>query len=197
MKRIYNHKLAAGLLVAFFVMMAGFSLRATPVFAIRIICEDGTVFEGPPSIRNEGVCDEENGGVSHVEEEAPENETGSADVSPTELQNASGECKDSFVFGFPTWYKYLPKRDVATCQPMIEEPQQIILILFAVVEAVIRAAAFIAFGYLIYGGFKYITSQGSPEGTKNAKDTIINAVVGLVIALMAIPLISFFGNRIG
>lgn len=45
----------------------------------------------------------------------------------------------------------------------------------------IWASGFIALGALIYGGFKYLTSAGSPERIKDAKDQISAAILGLLI----------------
>lgn len=45
----------------------------------------------------------------------------------------------------------------------------------------IWASGFIAFGVIVYGGFKYLTSTGSPEKIKDAKDQISAALLGLLI----------------
>jgi cytochrome bd-type quinol oxidase subunit 2 len=51
---------------------------------------------------------------------------------------------------------------------------------------------------IIYGGFKYITSGGSDDGTKSAKNTILYALVGLVIVLLAQTIVKFvFGKAVG
>ena len=47
---------------------------------------------------------------------------------------------------------------------------------------------------LIYGGFQYITSAGNAEKVKNAKNTILYAIVGLLIAIFAYAIISFVLN---
>lgn len=48
---------------------------------------------------------------------------------------------------------------------------------------------------IIYGGFKYITSGGSDEATKSAKNTILYALVGLIIVLLAQTIVKFvFGK---
>lgn len=44
---------------------------------------------------------------------------------------------------------------------------------------------------IIIGGFTYVTSQGDPQKTGAAKDTILYAVIGLVIAISAQVLIGF------
>lgn len=38
---------------------------------------------------------------------------------------------------------------------------------------------------LVVGGFKFVTSNGSPEQVKSAKNTIMYAIVGIVVALVA------------
>jgi hypothetical protein len=73
----------------------------------------------------------------------------------------------------------------------------ILLIGLAVLDDLLRVATLVAVGYVIYGGFLYMTSQGSPDGTKRAQGTIINALVGLVIAILAASIVSFIGNKLG
>ena len=58
-------------------------------------------------------------------------------------------------------------------------------------------AGLVAVIFVIYGGIRYITSQGSPNATAQAQSTIIYALVGLAVAIIAIPTISYLGNRIG
>lgn len=42
-----------------------------------------------------------------------------------------------------------------------------------------------------YGGFKYVISQGNPQETAKAKDTILFALIGMVICISAVAIISF------
>lgn len=44
---------------------------------------------------------------------------------------------------------------------------------------------------IIIGGIRYVTSGGDPTSTKGAKDTIIYALVGLVIAALAQVIVRF------
>ena len=52
---------------------------------------------------------------------------------------------------------------------------------------------------LIIGGIRYTTSNGDQQAVQNAKNTILYAVVGLVIATLAFAAINFvigsFVNR--
>lgn len=44
---------------------------------------------------------------------------------------------------------------------------------------------------LIYGGFKYITSAGNDAGVQAAKNTIIYAIIGLVVVALAQIIVKF------
>jgi hypothetical protein len=46
-------------------------------------------------------------------------------------------------------------------------------------------------------GFKFITSQGNPESAKSARMTAINALIGLVIVMIATAVVSYIGRNIG
>ena len=73
----------------------------------------------------------------------------------------------------------------------------LLLIGLAILDDLIRIATLVAVGYVIYGGFQYMTSNGDPGGTKKAQQTIINALVGLVIAILAASIVSFIGGKLG
>jgi hypothetical protein len=47
---------------------------------------------------------------------------------------------------------------------------------------------------IIYGGLRYITSGGSSEGVGGAKNTIIYAIIGLVIVALAQLIVHFVLN---
>lgn len=44
---------------------------------------------------------------------------------------------------------------------------------------------------IIFGGFRYVTSGGDSGGVTSAKNTILYAVVGLVVALLAYAIVNF------
>lgn len=106
---------------------------------------------------------------------------------------------------FVPWYKYLECG--ANGAPVIDgDPDSpafnggwgkaMPLIGMAVIEMLTRIAGLIAVGFIIWGGIQYTTSQGEPEGINNAKSTILNAIVGLVISLIAIGLVQFVAGLI-
>ncbi len=115
---------------------------------------------------------------------------------------------DKTLLGLPTWYKYLDGEEVEqrdgrmVCQPRIESQdgefpkKSILLIGAAILDILIRLAGLAAFFYLIYGGFMYLTSSGNSEQVKKAGSTLLNAAIGLAIAISATTLVNFFANRL-
>lgn len=118
---------------------------------------------------------------------------------------AAENCVGSF-FGLPPWYNYLdlngdcevvgPSETVDGVQGLVW-PTVVGLVTLAVVEAMLMIAALVTVGYVMYGGFRFITSQGDPEGAKSARQTVINALIGLVIAMVASGVVRFIGARLG
>jgi len=49
----------------------------------------------------------------------------------------------------------------------------------------------IAIIMIVFGGLRYATAGGNEASVKSAKSTIINSVIGLVIALMAYAIVEF------
>lgn len=136
--------------------------------------------------------------------EAAEQEVEEREAATT---TASGGCRPgsgslaSQVF--VPWYKYLPGETVdGKCSPVFPKTSKtnydlgkgIPLILMAIIELLLRISGLIAVGFIIFGSIQYITSQGSPDSLKGAKSTITNAIVGLVIAMVATGFIQFLGG---
>ena len=118
------------------------------------------------------------------------------------VQNFAVECTSGGGFlGFPTWYKYACDHEFRflAIPPGTENagPSDIPLVLLAVVEIMLRIAALAAVAYVVFGGIKYVVSQGEPDKISEARGTIINALAGLLISTFAIAFVSFLGDRIG
>jgi hypothetical protein len=50
-------------------------------------------------------------------------------------------------------------------------------------------AGVIAFFYLVYSGFIYLTAGGNPDSAKKGQQGIINAIIGLVIIFLAFAIV--------
>lgn len=63
---------------------------------------------------------------------------------------------------------------------------------------VIKIMLGIAFGvavlFLIIGGFYYITAQGNEESAAKGKQTVINALIGIVIIIMSYVIVNVIAN---
>ena len=60
-----------------------------------------------------------------------------------------------------------------------------------VVDILLYILGAIAVLMIVIGGVRYTTSNGESSSIKGAKDTILYAVVGLVIAVMAYAIVNF------
>lgn len=123
---------------------------------------------------------------------------------PFFFATATDQCDQSGFFDFVPWYHYLPQGDFAGCDikkftifPSDKVPSDVPLVLLAVIDDVLRVAALVALGYLLYGAFLYSGSQGNSEQTSRAQSTLINALVGLAVATTAVAIVSFLGATLG
>lgn len=64
-------------------------------------------------------------------------------------------------------------------------------VLKVVINVVIGVVGLIAVAMIVVGGINFTTSQGDPQKTKKAKDTILYGVIGLVVALLAFAVVNF------
>jgi hypothetical protein len=103
-------------------------------------------------------------------------------------------------FGLPTWYKYLEVSEngdpLGNCSFTINKLTDYWLIGLSVIDILLRISALAAIGYVIFGGFKYMTSQGEPDATSQALRSIIYALIGLAIAVAASAIVSFLAGQI-
>ena len=66
-----------------------------------------------------------------------------------------------------------------------------------IIDWVLGIAGAIALLFLIIGGVRYIISAGNPTQTEGAKKTIIYALVGLVVIILAYVLIKVLFDELG
>ncbi len=135
--------------------------------------------------------------------------TGTSAMLPSQAsaQVASGcDKSQDYFLGFPTWYKYLEIGPKGTDKCAIKGPANseggldfqaaIPRILLAIVDILLRLAAMVSIVYVIYGGFRYILSQGEPDSTRQAKGTIITSIIGLVITIFSTAIVNLVGSTL-
>src|SRR4051812_23199683 len=105
--------------------------------------------------------------------------------------------KPTNFLGFPRWYQYLPGSEDGNgnCLPALGQLSNVWLVVAAIIEILLRIATLAAVAMIIYGGIKYITSQGNPDETNKARGTIVNALIGLLLAITAAAFVDFLAGR--
>lgn len=112
--------------------------------------------------------------------------------------NATAGCGGNILTLKP-WYASIVD---ANCEikpfPADEKEQTAYIwsIVLVIVEDIFQLAAYAALGFVMYGGFLYLTSTGSPDATKKALQTIINAVIGLVVAMASVAIVGYIAGSI-
>lgn len=112
---------------------------------------------------------------------------------------AAAACNDRIFFGLPVWWKYLsPKPLPPTCEiKKFDVPDDIWLVVLAGIEMLLWVAGMAAVVMVIVGGYKYMSAVGNTEKTVSARRTIINALIGLAITVIATAFVSFIGKSLG
>jgi hypothetical protein len=115
---------------------------------------------------------------------------------------ATPECTKTGAFlGLRPWYYYINDSDHfqgcdVTNFKLLGSGSDVPLVLLAIVDDMLRIAGLVAVVFVIVGAIRFMTSQGNSDEAAQARGTIINALVGLVIALVAIAFVSFIGKRL-
>lgn len=118
-------------------------------------------------------------------------------------QPAQAACRDRLLGVFPTWYHYLqtdgdcnvqfPQKDNGEG---IDLPKAATSIAFAILDILLRVAGLVAVIFVVVGGFTFITSNGQPDRAKSARNTILNALIGVVIAMSAAIIVNIIGKAL-
>lgn len=80
--------------------------------------------------------------------------------------------------------------------PIIKSLTSVWLILLPILEDAIKIAGYTAAGFMIWGGIKYIKSQGDPGQFNEARQVIYNSLFGLVLALLSVAIVNFIAGAI-
>jgi hypothetical protein len=99
---------------------------------------------------------------------------------------------------FPAWYRGLVNGE---CD--ILSPTQVgglgpfvFKIVLNIIDIMLQLVGYICVVYIIWGGFKYMYSAGSPDGAAKARQTILNAVIGLMISLFSVAIVNVAAGAI-
>lgn len=117
-------------------------------------------------------------------------------------QPAAAVCSESLLT-FPAWYKGLledanaDKCDIKSPGDSKESLTKFVwTIALNVISMALNLIGYLAVGYIIYGGYKYMISAGAPDGMVKARKTILNAVIGLLISIFSIAIVNVIAGAI-
>lgn len=106
-------------------------------------------------------------------------------------------CNDTLLT-FPAWFKGLtdPNCEIKSPNDAGGLSTFIWTIVLNVIEAMLQLVGYIAVGFIIRGGFKYITSNGDAGEMAKAKKIIMDAVIGLIISIMSVAIVNLIAGAI-
>jgi hypothetical protein len=137
---------------------------------------------------------------------------------PTTVANDVTKCNQNF-FGLKPWYAYLPDSEIGVrktgdaapdpcgikCFNIFVQKQpndcgetasDVPGIVLAIIDDLLRIAGLVAVVFVLIGAFQYVGSRGNAERAASAQSTIISALTGLAVALVATAFVAFLGNRL-
>ena len=113
----------------------------------------------------------------------------------------SNECdKKGRILTLKPWYDGLTKDDCSIKDPGLDADSQanfIWKIVLNIVDDLLQLIGYTTVGYIMYGGFLMMTSNGAPDKAAHGRKTIMSAAIGLVIALASVALVNFISSKIG
>jgi hypothetical protein len=117
-----------------------------------------------------------------------------APPSHTPLTQVAAACKTSAVgiVLLKSWDACLDHDSNGV--PIIRSLANIWLILLPLLEDAIKVAGYTAAGFVIWGGIKYIKSQGDPGQINESRQVIYNALFGLILAMISVAIVNFIAG---
>lgn len=123
---------------------------------------------------------------------------GGATLAVATPQTTLAACGDRLLT-FPAWFKGLTD---GNCD--IKKPEStpgglstfIWTIVLNVIEMTLQLIGYIAVGFIIRGGFKYMTAIGEAGEIEKAKTIIKNAIIGLILSIFSVAIVNFIAGAI-
>ena len=70
-------------------------------------------------------------------------------------------------------------------------------IIIEIIDASLSLLFLVVLGFMIYGGYFWMTSMGNEEKIKKSKQILTASIVGLLIVLMSLSIVNFVSTAIG
>jgi hypothetical protein len=93
----------------------------------------------------------------------------------------------------------LPKSETlcnGTCSVDVKNgnKESIVSVIISIAQYATYVIVAVSVLFLVYGGFLYVTDNGSGDSAKKGQKVLVNAIIGLVIAILAYTVVSVIGN---
>ena len=115
-------------------------------------------------------------------------------------ETSSAACSDGKIMTLKPWYDGLLDGDCNVKSPgdnTYSQANFIWKIVLNIIEDLLQVVGYATTGYIMYGGFLIMTSNGSSDKVAHGRKTIMNAAIGLVVALSSVAVVSFISSNIG
>lgn len=116
-------------------------------------------------------------------------------VFDSKVASAACASDGAQLFSIPAWYRGLTKEGSCEIKTISNKDNAgadsvtiqsfVWTVIGNVFDAIMRIVGVVATGYIIWAGFQYMISAGDSGKMANAKTTLTNACIGLVIAIVA------------
>ena len=116
---------------------------------------------------------------------------------------SAADCSGSnIILTFPAWYRGLAEPDGSGCR--IKNPgttqgnggltKFVWTIILNVIDMLLQLVGYVAVGFILYGGFIFMTSAGAPDAAARGRKMILSAVIGLIIAITSVAMVNLIAG---
>jgi hypothetical protein len=122
-------------------------------------------------------------------------------VQPTYAASCTSADADASFLSFPKWNRGLECKNVGEKTEHVDMdntdiPTFIWTVVLNGLDILLRIAGILAVVLIIVNGYQYLTSAGSSDKISKAKTGLLQAIVGLSIALLSSTIIYFIIGRV-
>lgn len=119
--------------------------------------------------------------------------------TPVSAADCSGR---NIILTFPAWYRGLAESDGNGCKIRFPGTTQgnggltkfVWTIILNVIDMLLQLVGYVAVGFIIYGGFIFLSSAGAPDAAARARKMILNAVIGLILAITSVAIVNLIAG---
>ncbi len=110
----------------------------------------------------------------------------------------SGICGNSTLGTLQNGTILVPDPKTGLCIPAkagdANRPDTVNTLLIRIINIILSVSASFAILFIVIGGFRYITSAGNEEVAGKGRQTLVNAIIGLVIVILAYTIVRIAVN---